>query len=43
MVSFMEISDGLIRKATTYFARTFDRPEWRTQWTERIPDEAPDR
>jgi hypothetical protein len=40
MVSFMELRDGLVLKATTFFAETFEPPEWRAQWIEPMPDEA---
>lgn len=43
MVSFMELRDGLVLKATTFFAETFEPPEWRAQWIEPMPDEARDR
>lgn len=37
MVTMVEVHDGLIAKATTFFAQTFESPEWRAQWVERIP------
>ena len=43
MVSFMELRDSLVLKATTYFGKTFEAPEWRAQWIERMPDAARDR
>lgn len=34
VVSINEVRDGLIRKATTFFAPEFEPPEWRRQWVE---------
>jgi hypothetical protein len=34
MVSVYELRDGLIGKATTFFAPVFDPPEWRRDWVE---------
>ena len=34
MVSLMELRDGLIAKATTFFAPMFEPPEWRKDWIE---------
>jgi hypothetical protein len=43
MVALMEIRDGMIHRATTFFAPTLDAPDWRAQWIEPIPAEARDR
>jgi ketosteroid isomerase-like protein len=34
MVSLLELRDGLITKATTFFAPFFEPPEWRREWIE---------
>ena len=34
MVGIFELRDGLIAKATTFFAPVFDPPEWRSAWVE---------
>lgn len=34
MVAIIELRDGLIAKATTFFAPLFDPPEWRSDWVE---------
>ena len=34
MVSLIELRDGRIAKATTFFAPVFDPPEWRRDWVE---------
>jgi hypothetical protein len=38
MVSIVEVRDGLIAKATSFFAPFFEPPEWRRQWVEAISD-----
>jgi hypothetical protein len=34
----LELKDGRVLHATTYFAAPFDPPDWRDQWVEQIPD-----
>lgn len=41
VVNVAEIQGGLIRHATVYFAPTFDPPEWRREWVERLPEDEP--
>lgn len=36
MVSIYEIRDGLIAKATSFFAPLFEPPEWRRAWVELV-------
>jgi len=36
MIGLFELKDGLIYRATSFFAPTFESPEWRRQWVERI-------
>jgi hypothetical protein len=36
VVSILELRDGLIRRATTFFAAPFEAPSWRAQWVERM-------
>jgi hypothetical protein len=36
MVALIEVRDGLIVKATTYFAPVFPAPEWRHLWVEAL-------
>jgi ketosteroid isomerase-like protein len=36
MVALLELRDGLIAKATTFFAPFFDPPEWRREWIELV-------
>jgi SnoaL-like domain len=36
MVALIELKDGLIHRATSFFAPTFEGPEWRREWVERI-------
>ena len=40
MVALIELKDGLIHRATSFFAPTYEGPEWRREWVERIPDGA---
>ncbi len=35
-VSVLEMRDGKIAKETDFFAASFDAPEWRAQWVERM-------
>jgi SnoaL-like domain len=37
MVALYELKDGLIYRATSFFAPTFEGPEWRREWVERLP------
>jgi SnoaL-like protein len=37
MVTLIELKDGLVYRATSFFAPTFESPEWRRQWVEPIP------
>lgn len=34
MVTLLELRDGLIAKATSFFAPLFEPPEWRREWIE---------
>ena len=34
MIALFEVREGLIAKATTFFAPLFDPPEWRRDWVE---------
>jgi hypothetical protein len=34
MITLLELRDGLIAKATTFFAPLFEPPEWRKDWVE---------
>jgi ketosteroid isomerase-like protein len=34
MVALLELRDGMIARATTFFAPFFDPPEWRSEWME---------
>lgn len=36
VVATVEIRDGKVWRATTYFAPPFEPPEWRAQWVQRI-------
>jgi hypothetical protein len=36
VVSIMEFEDGKIAHETHYYAESFEPPEWRSQWVERI-------
>ena len=36
MIGLFELKDGMIYRATSFFAPTFESPEWRRQWVERI-------
>jgi hypothetical protein len=35
-VSVLEMRDGKIAKETDFFAASFEAPEWRAQWVERM-------
>jgi hypothetical protein len=37
MIALVEIKDGLLYRQTSYFAQSFDAPEWRARWVEPIP------
>jgi hypothetical protein len=39
IVSIVELRDGLMAKATRYWAPTYPAPEWRSGWTAPIPSE----
>jgi hypothetical protein len=39
VVTFLEVRDAKIYRATTLFAPHLEAPEWRAQWVERIADE----
>jgi hypothetical protein len=41
MVSILEMRDGLIAKATTFFAPLFEPPEWRREWVEVVDRPTP--
>jgi hypothetical protein len=34
MVALIEVKDGLVYRATTFFAPTYPSPEWRREWVE---------
>jgi hypothetical protein len=36
MVALIELKDGLIYRSTSFFAPTFESPEWRRDWVERL-------
>lgn len=36
MVALIELKDGLVYRATSFFAPTLESPEWRREWVERI-------
>ncbi len=36
MVAVVEVRDGLIARATTFFAPVFEPPEWRREWIELV-------
>jgi hypothetical protein len=36
MVAIVEVRDGLIARATTFFAPLFEPPEWRREWIELV-------
>jgi hypothetical protein len=38
MIALIELKDGLIYRATSFFAPTLEGPEWRRAWVERLPD-----
>jgi hypothetical protein len=38
MVALYELKDGLIFRATSFFAPTYAGPEWRKDWVERLPE-----
>lgn len=40
MVALIELKDGLIYRSTSFFAPTFEGPEWRRAWVERLSDGA---
>jgi hypothetical protein len=42
MISMIELRDGLIAKATTYFAPMFDAPDWRKAHVGTIPGWTPE-
>jgi hypothetical protein len=35
-VAILELKDGKIRRDTRYFAESFEAPEWRARWVERM-------
>ncbi|MDQ3991611.1 MAG: nuclear transport factor 2 family protein [Actinomycetota bacterium] len=37
VVSVLEVRDGRIARATTFFAERFEPPDWRARWVERVP------
>jgi len=37
MVGLIELRDGLVYRVTSFFAPTFEAPEWRREWVEQIP------
>ena len=34
MVALIEVKDELVYRATTFFAPTYESPEWRREWVE---------
>jgi hypothetical protein len=36
MVALVELKDGLVYRATSFFAPTLESPEWRREWVERL-------
>lgn len=38
LVTLVELKNGLVAHAETYFAEPFEAPEWRAQWVERFSD-----
>lgn len=36
LVTVLEVAGGKVRSQRTYFAPTFEAPEWRKEWVERI-------
>ena len=38
MVALIELKDGLVYRATSFFAPTYDSPEWRHEFVELIPE-----
>jgi hypothetical protein len=42
MVALYVMKDGLIYRATSFFAPTYESPEWRRDWVERLPESPAD-
>ncbi len=38
VIYIAQVEDGIIRRATVYFAPMFEAPEWRREFVESIPD-----